>query len=491
MVIKPDISAVRDRPTVPPTGPWLRLSCAGRSRLAQCETLEPVTLIGSRRDCHLSLNDPDVSKVHSAVVHTGTTLLVVDLCSRAGTFLNGQSVRVRELRPGDRLQIGTVVVNVDTTSRTPVAVMGTLTPPPPALTLGGRGVDLKAGAAIIGRRGTCDLVLDTPDVSLAHTLLFSFAGRPAVFDLGSRSGTFLNGKRIALAHLNQGDRLMIGGERLSVELGEKVSARLAETAPAGEVEAEPERPAMSVAAAPVSPPAPPELPPPQARVPAAPPRPQPPGVSSADGSGGRRVATGGPTDAPGSVPVAPRGGTDELVEALLADLLSARGKVEQQVAELSQREAALVARSTQLEQYHNELVARATQIETHNTELAARAADLHTRADELEASAGELEARTAQVAQAKAELDRRAADLDQQMTVAREKLAAAASHEQAVAAAWEELERWHAAREARFKVLFEQATRDLRAPSPDDLPKTAALARLFESGRTHPGATDA
>jgi hypothetical protein len=69
---------------------------------------------------------------------------------------------------------------------------------------------------VIGRRHSSQVLLDTPDVSLAHTLLFMTEGCPAVFDLGSRSGTFLNGERVMLAWLNNGDRLCIGGEELSV-----------------------------------------------------------------------------------------------------------------------------------------------------------------------------------------------------------------------------------------------------------------------------------
>ena len=47
--------------------------------------------------------------------------------------------------------------------------------------------------AVIGRRQACRVLIDTPDVSLAHALLLTINECPAVMDLGSRSGTFING----------------------------------------------------------------------------------------------------------------------------------------------------------------------------------------------------------------------------------------------------------------------------------------------------------
>jgi pSer/pThr/pTyr-binding forkhead associated (FHA) protein len=90
---------------------------------------------------------------------------------------------------------------------------------PLRLTGAERSYELTALPAVIGRRSTCPVVLDTPDVSLTHALLFSIEDRPAIFDLGSRSGTYLNGQRVGLAWLADGDELSIGGEKLSLTFG--------------------------------------------------------------------------------------------------------------------------------------------------------------------------------------------------------------------------------------------------------------------------------
>jgi hypothetical protein len=84
--------------------------------------------------------------------------------------------------------------------------------------LGGteRQYELASLPAVIGKRNVCQVVVDTPDVSLAHALLFTMNGCPVVFDLGSRSGTYVNGDRVTLAWLCDGDRLGIGGDELAL-----------------------------------------------------------------------------------------------------------------------------------------------------------------------------------------------------------------------------------------------------------------------------------
>jgi pSer/pThr/pTyr-binding forkhead associated (FHA) protein/peptidoglycan hydrolase CwlO-like protein len=194
-------------------------SGTGRVR---CETTAPVTLIGSRPDCQLAINDAELSRLHAAVINSGEAIWVCDLRSRSGTFVNDQKINTARLRSGDRLRVGKLEIEM----RFPE-------PAGPAdgargaegaerlaapLVLGGAGLNfsLERLPAVIGRRNTCDVALDTPDVSLAHALLFLISGCPVVYDLGSRSGTVLNGERVASEWLRNGDRLNIGGEELTV-----------------------------------------------------------------------------------------------------------------------------------------------------------------------------------------------------------------------------------------------------------------------------------
>ncbi len=207
--------------------PPVRLKLADTAGTASCATPQLVTLIGGRRDCHLPIKRPEVSKVHCAIVQTGHGYLACDLCTRTGTFVNGTSIRVAPLVPGDKLRVGPVDVAVELTALP--AEAPDAPPAAVAIALNGRAFDLAQTALVAGRRSTCDLVLDTPDVSLAHALIFAYRARPVVFDLGSRSGTFVNGRRVHLSPLRDGDRLNIGGVSMSVECASGGAENAAET----------------------------------------------------------------------------------------------------------------------------------------------------------------------------------------------------------------------------------------------------------------------
>lgn len=61
-----------------------------------------------------------------------------------------------------------------------------------------------------GRVG-CDVLVGDPDVSRRHAILRSHGAGIAIEDLGSRNGTFVNGRRIhGLTELRQGDELRLG-----------------------------------------------------------------------------------------------------------------------------------------------------------------------------------------------------------------------------------------------------------------------------------------
>ena len=64
----------------------------------------------------------------------------------------------------------------------------------------------------VGRGGGCEIVLpDDTFVSQVHARLFQRDGRTYVEDLGSRNGTYVNGKRIDTAtRLRRGDRVQFG-----------------------------------------------------------------------------------------------------------------------------------------------------------------------------------------------------------------------------------------------------------------------------------------
>lgn len=77
--------------------------------------------------------------------------------------------------------------------------------------LSGRVMVLDADELVLGRRSTCDLVLDDPHVSRAHATIRRQAGAVLIQDLKSTGGTFINGEQVdGSAALKHGDVVRFG-----------------------------------------------------------------------------------------------------------------------------------------------------------------------------------------------------------------------------------------------------------------------------------------
>ena len=83
---------------------------------------------------------------------------------------------------------------------------------------GGRRTVLSGSRFVIGRSRDCDLMLDDPNVSRRHAELRSEHGAWVVADLASTNGVKVNGRRVAEAHLNPGDEVTIGLQKLRYEV---------------------------------------------------------------------------------------------------------------------------------------------------------------------------------------------------------------------------------------------------------------------------------
>jgi len=79
------------------------------------------------------------------------------------------------------------------------------------LKMGYRTLLLSAGSITIGRKSTCDLVLDDPQISREHARVIVSDASAAIQDLSSGNGVQVNGRRIqGLQRLAIGDRIQIG-----------------------------------------------------------------------------------------------------------------------------------------------------------------------------------------------------------------------------------------------------------------------------------------
>jgi pSer/pThr/pTyr-binding forkhead associated (FHA) protein len=78
-------------------------------------------------------------------------------------------------------------------------------------------LELRVGVTTVGRASACDLVISHPTVSRRHAE-FDYNGEHCVVtDLGSRSGTLLNGSLVKEADVVAGDVLTLGDVQVHVE----------------------------------------------------------------------------------------------------------------------------------------------------------------------------------------------------------------------------------------------------------------------------------
>lgn len=82
----------------------------------------------------------------------------------------------------------------------------------------GRSFPLRLGECIVGRLEECDVPILDGSVSRQHARLVYSKDRVTVTDLGSANGVFVNGVRIDMAELAEGDVLKIGGISFDVKM---------------------------------------------------------------------------------------------------------------------------------------------------------------------------------------------------------------------------------------------------------------------------------
>lgn len=171
----------------------------------------PVLLVGSRNIAHLHLMSSKVSKAHALIINSDGKIYIRDLASRTHVYVNNKQVREADLQHGDQLRIGSFVFRV-------VIPQSWRTPPretklqPAQLEVDGAEmpVRLDERVTLIGRRPTSDISLIEDSASTAHAVIFDMGGKRFIRDLGSRTGTFVNGRSIHQEELKFGDLIKIG-----------------------------------------------------------------------------------------------------------------------------------------------------------------------------------------------------------------------------------------------------------------------------------------
>ncbi len=86
----------------------------GRSASSAVKLQDGVTTAGRQDDCHLRIRSSQVSRKHCELFEKHGLLLVKDLTSSNGTFVNGKKIDgQRVMEPGDELSIGPITFRVE------------------------------------------------------------------------------------------------------------------------------------------------------------------------------------------------------------------------------------------------------------------------------------------------------------------------------------------------------------------------------------------
>jgi len=173
----------------------------------------PITLVGRRQDVHIRLASPHVSRHHALLFSSDGSVFVRDLGSRTGVRVNDQPVQMAQLKDDDLLRIGKFTFRF----RAPLHRRSANRPFPPAeLRLDGHSpIPADRPIILIGRGNGCDIQLSHPDVSTVHAVVIFALGRAFIHDLHSRTGTWVNDRRISKLKLHGGDGIRIGPALIS------------------------------------------------------------------------------------------------------------------------------------------------------------------------------------------------------------------------------------------------------------------------------------
>jgi hypothetical protein len=147
---------------------------------------------------------------HQEYLERAWTDLVRELAGRVGVRFRGGEPHV-VMAPYQEIPLGAVSIEIVDERQPARYALRMLKGLPPD------GLYAIDGTMRVGRSDQGEIVLGDPSVSRAHAIVEFDAGAPVVRDLGSTNGTFVNGRRISVEPLRDGDELRFGNTRMRLE----------------------------------------------------------------------------------------------------------------------------------------------------------------------------------------------------------------------------------------------------------------------------------
>jgi FHA domain/FhaA, N-terminal domain len=137
--------------------------------------------------------------------------LLRDLAAKVGVaFVDGEPCVTMFARPS--VPLGAIAIEVGDAARASAQFALRMIKGLPV-----DGVYSITGTTRVGRGDEGEIVLLDPSVSRAHAIVEFDAGEPVVRDLDSTNGTYVNGRRVRVESLRDGDELRFGNTRMRFE----------------------------------------------------------------------------------------------------------------------------------------------------------------------------------------------------------------------------------------------------------------------------------
>jgi pSer/pThr/pTyr-binding forkhead associated (FHA) protein len=199
----------------------------------------PYVVIGRDHGSDLVLEHGEVSERHAYLQLVDGRLYCVDLGSRSGTALGGQSRRAGWVEPQQVVRIGPYRIRLvgDDAEGGGVAPPGSPGLPRLSLALSHRGIkaseiQISGGLALVGSSAECAVRLLDPGVSKIHCSLLHAELGLWVVDLLGNGGIQLNGIPVRHALIYEGDELQVGHSTIRIRHEDAVEPAFSR-APAG------------------------------------------------------------------------------------------------------------------------------------------------------------------------------------------------------------------------------------------------------------------
>lgn len=195
----------------------------GKERIYHIQ--EDVITIGRVSQNHITIKDARASRRHCKISKTAQGYVVVDLKSRNGILVNGKPTERALLLPGDRIEIGEVVIYFEEVRplREDSVEMGedswwlkvlrSVSDRPRK----GSVFVLKEESVLIGSHRAADISVE--GAATHHAQISVGKDGPVVMDLNTSQGTYVNGEKVDKVKLQVGDELRIASVHFRVGQG--------------------------------------------------------------------------------------------------------------------------------------------------------------------------------------------------------------------------------------------------------------------------------